>query len=103
MASIVENRARQCELYGAPLGDRVRRLTVALGISQARLARTLGVSPPMLCQLASARRVTVGDPNVLVRLAALDAMADGAGDAAAVEKLLAEVRGMRWQRLFPAP
>ena len=69
---IAENRARQCELYGAPLGDRVRRLTVGLGISQARLARTVGVSPAMLSQLVSGRRVKIGDPTVLVRLRALD-------------------------------
>ena len=42
--SIARNRSRQCELYGAPLGDRVRRLTAALGITQARLAHALGLS-----------------------------------------------------------
>ena len=51
------NRVRQCELYGAPLGDRVRRLTARLGVSQARLARVLGISPAMLSQLVSGRRV----------------------------------------------
>lgn len=66
------NRERQRQLYGAPLGDRVRRLTTGLGISQARLARTLGISPAMLSQLVSGRRVKIGDPAVLARLMMLD-------------------------------
>ena len=50
---LARNRSRQRELYGAPLGDRVRRLTAGLGITQGRLAQTLGVSPAMLSQLAN--------------------------------------------------
>ena len=69
---IAENRARQCELYGAPLGERVRVLTSALGVTQARLAGTLGVSAAMLSQLASGRRCKIGDPDALARLQALD-------------------------------
>ena len=93
------NRLRQCELYGAPLGDRVRRLTTSLGITQARLARTLGISPPMLSQLASARRVKIGDPAVLARLQLLDhrcTVAPPRGRAA-VDALLAEVGRARMQ------
>ena len=88
------NRARQRELYGAPLGDRVRRLTTRLGISQARLARVLGISPAMLSQLVSARRVKIGDPAVLARLRALDRRSAGSitpSDRQAVDGLLAEV------------
>ena len=66
------NRARQRELYGMALGERVRRLTGALGVTQAKLARTLGLSPAMLSQLVSARRVKIGDPTVLVRMLLLD-------------------------------
>ena len=93
------NRARQCELYGAPLGDRVRRLTARLGISQARLARVLGISPAMLSQLVSARRVKIGDPAVLARLRALDrgrAAQVTARNPRAVEKLLADIARMQW-------
>lgn len=98
---IAENRARQQELYGAPLGDRVRTLVGALGISQARLARTLGMSPPMLSQLASGRRVKIGDPAVLARLLLLDqrvATVDGPLTPQAVELLLADVTRaqLRW-------
>jgi len=60
-ARIAENRDRQRALYGAPLGERVRRLTGLLRVSQARLARALGLSPAMLSQLASGRRVKIGD------------------------------------------
>lgn len=97
---IALNRGRQRELYGAPLGDRVRRLTTTLGISQARLARALGVSPPMLSQLVSARRVKIGDPAVLARLMVLDQRCRSArppGGPQAVEALLAEVGRSRWQ------
>lgn len=100
MAEVVRaNRARQCELYGAPLGDRVRRLTTRLGISQARLARVLGISPAMLSQLVSARRVKIGDPAVLARLRMLDRRCAGPGtadDPRAVDSLLADVARMEW-------
>src|SRR5690242_18885115 len=69
---LARNRGRQRELYGAPLGDRLRRLTAELGITQGRLAQTLGISPVMHSQLASARRVKIGDPAVLARLQLLD-------------------------------
>lgn len=97
---IAENRARQEELYGAPLGERVRRLTAALGITQARLARALGMSPAMLSQLASARRVKIGDPSVLARLLLLDQRCTamtGPLTQAAVDLLLADVGRAHWQ------
>lgn len=98
-ARIAINRERQRELYGAPLGDRVRGLTAVLGISQARLARTLGMSPAMLSQLVSARRVKIGDPAVLARLLMLDQRCRAAGgrpDPRAVDVLLVEVSRARW-------
>jgi len=98
---IAENRTRQQELYGAPLGDRVRGLVTALGISQARLARTLGISPAMLSQLASGRRVKIGSPAVLARLQLLDhrcAAVTGPLSPRSVEILLADVARaqLRW-------
>lgn len=99
-AHIALNRARQRELYGTPLGDRVRELTAGLGISQARLARALGLSPAMLSQLVSARRVKIGDPAVLARLQLLDQRCHAVRrppEPRAVEALLTEVAGARWQ------
>ena len=96
---LIENQERQRELYGAPLGDRVRRLTGALGISQARLARTLGISPAMLSQLVSARRVKIGDPAVLARMLLLDQRCHGLrapADPRAVDALLREIAEARW-------
>jgi hypothetical protein len=97
---LIENQERQRELYGAPLGERVRRLTGALGISQARLARTLGMSPAMLSQLVSARRVKIGDPAVLARMLLLDQRCHGLrstpGDRDTVDALLAEIAEARW-------
>jgi transcriptional regulator with XRE-family HTH domain len=96
---IARNRGRQRELYGAPLGDRLRGLTGALGITQGRLAQTLGLSPAMLSQLASARRVKIGDPAVLARLQLLDrrCAAGPPRGRAAVDALLAEVAGAQLQ------
>ncbi|MHA6620955.1 helix-turn-helix domain-containing protein [Pseudonocardia sp. DLS-67] len=97
---LIENQERQRELYGAPLGERVRRLTGALGISQARLARTLGMSPAMLSQLVSARRVKIGDPAVLARMLLLDQRCHGLrapADRGTVDVLLAEIADARWQ------
>ena len=97
---IAANRERQRELYGAPLGDLVHSLTAVLGISQARLARALQLSPAMLSQLASARRVKIGDPAVLARLLLLDQRCraiPAPASAKAVDALLAEVSGARWR------
>lgn len=96
---VAENRRRQRELYGEPLGERVHRLLGALGITQARLASALGLSPAMLSQLSGARRVKIGDPAVLGRMIALDRrVAHGAVPAAEVEALLDHVRvsGTPW-------
>jgi transcriptional regulator with XRE-family HTH domain len=96
---VAANRERQRELYGVVLGDLVRSLTGALHISQARLAQALGISPAMLSQLASARRVKIGDPAVLARLRLLDLRCRtlrGRPRPEAVEGLLAEAAGARW-------
>ena len=90
---LAANRARQRELYGEPLGERVRRLTAGLGITQVRLAAALGLSPAMLSQLAGARRVKIGDPAVLGRMLSLDRrLACGAVPSGEVAALLDEVR-----------
>jgi transcriptional regulator with XRE-family HTH domain len=103
-ARLALNRERQRELYGIPLGDRVRRLTTGLGISQARLARALGVSPAMLSQLVSARRVKIGDPAVLARLMMIDQRSRGVREVPprhAVDAMLADVARVRWQWAGP--
>ena len=100
--AVRRNRELQRRLYGEPLGDRLRRVLGALGISQTVLADALGLSPPMLSQLMSGRRAKIGTPAVLGRLVMLErrvaagAVGKGAGDRtpdrAAVARLLAEVR-----------
>lgn len=104
-ARIAANRERQRELYGAPLGDRVRALTTALGVTQARLARALGISPAMLSQLVSARRVKIGDPAVLARLVLLDRRCAEHGriTPSTAEALLAEVARAELQWSAPVP
>jgi hypothetical protein len=103
-ARLAVNRERQRELYGAPLGDRVRSLTAGLGVTQARLARALGISPAMLSQLVSARRVKIGDPAVLARLMMLGQRCGALRekpDPRAVEALLVDVARARWHWTGP--
>jgi transcriptional regulator with XRE-family HTH domain len=92
--AVRRNRELQRRFYGEPLGDRLRRLLGALGVSQTVLADTLGVSPPMLSQLMSGRRVKIGTPAVWGRLVMLEEGVAGgqAGDRGAVVALLAQVR-----------
>lgn len=55
------------------LADRVMG---ALGLTQGRLAQTLGLSAPMLSQLLSGRRTKIGNPAVVQRLYALLELVD---------------------------
>jgi transcriptional regulator with XRE-family HTH domain len=99
------NRARQRELYGEPLGDRIRRLQAVLGVSQARLAEGLGLSTAMLSQLVSARRVKIGDPAVLARLLLLDrhVSRQPAGEPVQADELLTQLRRTRPHLGLPGP
>lgn len=111
-AAFRQNQELQRELYGEPLGDRLRRLQAALAVTQARLAEALGVSPTMLSQLISGRRVKIGNPAVLARLVLLDERARRLGhrpSRPSVDRLLAEIRRARprlgsadWSAAHPA-
>jgi len=71
-----EVRNRQRALYGAPLRDCVHTLTDRLALSQAALARVLGISAPMLSQLVTAQRTKIGNPVAVERLHSLLELAD---------------------------
>lgn len=68
------NRAEQVRLYGSTIADVVADLTAALNVSQNRLAQILGMSAPMLSQLATGHRVKVGNPVVLQRIVRLQSV-----------------------------
>ncbi|MDQ2707341.1 MAG: XRE family transcriptional regulator [Actinomycetota bacterium] len=91
------NLERQRALYGEELREKIRRLQAALDVSQARLAKSLGISTAMISQLMSGRRVKIGDPNVLARLLLLDRQVSRgvAGDRVRADALLAHVRESR--------
>ncbi|GAA5108391.1 DNA-binding protein [Alloalcanivorax gelatiniphagus] len=95
MVAQSESRQRQQELYGAAIGDVLDRVTTALGLSQAAVARTIGVSAPMLSQLASGRRTTIGNPLAVQRLRALVELSEEVAAGLAhsqVEVRLEEIR-----------
>jgi transcriptional regulator with XRE-family HTH domain len=74
--SVERNRRAQRSAYGEPLAEVFRRLMAAFDLTQAGLARQLGMSPPMLSQLISAHRVKIGNPAVLHRLQSLEELAE---------------------------
>ncbi|WP_350274171.1 DNA-binding protein [Kribbella sp. HUAS MG21] len=76
MEQTAHNLQQQVELYGEPLGDVVRRITGALGLTQGGLAQVIGLSAPMLSQLVSAQRVKIGNPAVVARLRSVSELAD---------------------------
>lgn len=80
---------QQRALYGAPLGERFGVVLKEYGISQRTLAATLGLSAPMLSQLANAQRIKIGNPAVYARLVMLEERIQEEDKAT----VLAEVRG----------
>lgn len=95
-AQLDRNRTAQVQLYGEPLEVTFRRLMTAFGLTQARLAGVVGLSPPMLSQLMSAQRVKIGNPSVVSRLQALSELAArvfaGQVPPETVEPLLTEIQ-----------
>ena len=95
-----EAAARAQELqrgwYGEPLGALFRRLMAELKLNQARLARVLGLSAPMLSQLMSGQRAKIGNPAVVQRLQALQElagqMAEGRATTSEAAERMREIR-----------
>lgn len=62
------NRRAQAQMYGEPLSDLIGRCASTLGLTQAKVAKLLGISAPMLSQLINAHRVKIGNPAAVRRL-----------------------------------
>ncbi|HET6740643.1 MAG TPA: DNA-binding protein [Kribbella sp.] len=91
-----QNLQQQVELYGEPLGEVVRRVTAALGLTQGGLAQVIGLSAPMMSQLVSAQRVKIGNPAVVSRLRAVTELADHAlTDAIGPDRVAYELQTIR--------
>ncbi|QMW65608.1 helix-turn-helix transcriptional regulator [Mumia sp. ZJ1417] len=80
------NQRAQAALYGEPLGVIVRRCAEVLGLTQARVAAALGISAPMLSQLANGHRVKIGNPAAVSRLQAMYAAAQGVASGRATRE-----------------
>lgn len=91
--------AAQIEMYGEPLGQRLGRILEIYGISQARLAAVIGLSPPMLSQLMSGQRAKISNPAVFARMVRLEELAQSpitrTRDPVAIAGLLDEVGASR--------
>jgi transcriptional regulator with XRE-family HTH domain len=87
--------SQQVAIYGAPLAARFGQLTATYRIPQARLAQVIGLSAPMLSQLASGQRVKISNPSVYARLLRLEELAQSpavrSGDPAQLHAALEEV------------
>ncbi|MEH3033022.1 MAG: helix-turn-helix domain-containing protein [Aeromicrobium erythreum] len=93
------NREAQRRLYGAPLGELLGGYADRLGLTQARLAALLGVSPPMLSQLMNARRIKIGNPAAAQRLQLLhDLVPEVESGAMDVDQLVAAVESTPGRR-----
>lgn len=86
--------AEQARLYGAPVGDSVRRVAGVLGLSQAAVARTLGVSAPMLSQVVNGHRVKFGNPLAVQRLRSLLELADDVERGLSFEEVAVRIEGV---------
>jgi hypothetical protein len=96
MERVEQNLHQQVELYGEPLGEVVRRVTAALGLTQGGLAQVIGLSAPMMSQLVSAQRVKIGNPAVVSRLRAVTELADHAiTDAIGPDRVAYELQTIR--------
>lgn len=62
---------QQRDWYGAPLGEVFEGLCGSLGVSQAALARLLGLSPAMVSQLRNGQRAKIANPAAAHRLSRL--------------------------------
>lgn len=90
-AVLAANRQAQRDLYGDTLEARVGALTRHFGVSQRKLAQTLGISAPMLSQLLSARRVKMGNTLAYERMVTLEDRAHEAVDPDSAQNVLDEV------------
>ncbi|MFC3688084.1 DNA-binding protein [Aquipuribacter hungaricus] len=62
---------QQRDWYGAPLAEVFEDLCTSLQVTQAALARLLGLSPAMVSQLRNGQRAKIGNPAAAHRLAQL--------------------------------
>ena len=94
-AILDRNHRQQAAIYGEPLGVLFCRVGEQLGLTQSRIAGILGLSSPMLSQLASGHRVKIGNPVAVKRLQALvelaAAVAAGQVQLAGMEPRLVEI------------
>lgn len=67
---------QQRDWYGLPLGEVFEGLCRSLGVSQAALARLLGLSPAMVSQLRNGQRAKIANPAAAHRLSRLMELAD---------------------------
>lgn len=98
---LTDNVARQQELYGAGIGECLRRITGSLGLSQAAVARTTGISAPMLSQLASGHRIKIGNPHAAARFFSLLQLVDEVGTGLAHEQVATRVAEISREETTP--
>lgn len=70
-ADVARTLQQQRDWYGAPLGQVFEGICTTLGVSQAALARLLGLSPAMVSQLRNAQRAKIANPAAAHRLSRL--------------------------------
>jgi transcriptional regulator with XRE-family HTH domain len=98
---VADNITRQRELYGASIGECLQRITGSLGLSQAAVARTAGISEPMLSQLASGHRIKIGNPQAAARFSSLLQLVDDVEAGLAHEQVAERVAAISREEAVP--
>ncbi|WP_199551600.1 DNA-binding protein [Streptomyces sp. N35] len=106
-AARAKAKGQQRLWYGTPLGDIFQGLFDDLGLNQARLAPVLGVSAPMLSQLASGQRANSHNAAFVPRLTMLRELArqkrEGTVEEGEVAARLEMISQHRSEVFLPAP
>lgn len=96
MNDVRERRAEQAEVYGASVDSIAATVTEHVGLDQAQIAQTIGVSLPMFRQVHDGRRVRIGNQAAIRRLRRLhefaEQLADGLAGADEIELTVSQIR-----------
>lgn len=104
---VAARRRDQAELYGASVDDIAALVTRHVGLDDAQIARTIGVSLPMYRAVSSGQRIRIGNPAAIRRLRRLhefaEQLADGLAKPAEIKLTVAQIQASSGHEATPFP